>query len=841
MNLTDLIRQHQANSEHDERYKNFDPENYDYTVKVRYQDGREQFLRNPKEEDGQLIDKEHDVPDDTEIIAVGTAFWNWRKGAMDTVGIDVDTDHNHAGGLESNAFQEVSEKLALIPWLDIKTSTGGEGLHAFPKFTQPVPVTSRAECSALARAVLVLMERHTKFDFNKARDCAGSNFWIYKEDAAPNAYQTVQAHSEELSPEELPAGWIDAKTASNRRIDYSPSTVELEPEHLKIEKEIAEQGYTIIWVDEYKCYHIHTKSLEQAAEKHKYRGIFKTVSDGTDPGSPNGYMFPLPDGGFFVKRFGDANEHGTWFDGANGPYAYLNVEVPIQKSAEHFSRADSPEGYVLSAENLVDCLKAAGIEFEYPEALRNRDIYMKVMTKELRFSTEKIQSDKPIDGWVAKKATWTKSLKLSRSSNPHKFADQIRVSNLVRAVSTDTESSKWCISTDGEWKASTPNEVRNVMFTELPYSDRITTTMGEMRKRPHLLIFEPFKPEYLPGRRWNHNAPQLACQPADNAGDTPTWDAVFDHIGKGLDDTMADCELCQELKITSGAHYLKLWTALLFRKPEQRTPYLFLTSRKNNTGKSSFGSAISRLIDPGVGEISAEALAGQFSGELEHKVLCLIEELDLRDKKKTAYTKLKKILTSKEVTVRRMRMDAYNIPNFTHFVHTANDARFVPCESEDTRIVMIDVPEIETPIESLQFDQGIRDEAPSMLRKLLDLPLPEPKGRFWLPVISTALKEDVLSGQYDDDSSEVVEGVKAFARERLVQKSGGLAISSAVYSAYQDFCADTDLGEEPRFPTVHRNGLLSLLKTHCNPSIRSKQKRIEGKIVYHYTDITLRN
>ena len=56
-----------------------------------------------------------------------------------------------------------------------------------------------------------------------------------------------------------------------------------------------------------------------------------------------------------------------------------------------------------------------------------------------------------------------------------------------------------------------------------------------------------------------------------------------------------------------------------------------LTSRQNNTGKTSLGASICHLINPGVAEINEEALVDKFTSELEGKVLCLIEELDLRD------------------------------------------------------------------------------------------------------------------------------------------------------------------------------------------------------------------
>ena len=40
---------------------------------------------------------------------------------------------------------------------------------------------------------------------------------------------------------------------------------------------------------------------------------------------------------FLVKRFGNAKEDASWFDGPNGQYAFLNVEVPFEKAVQHFS------------------------------------------------------------------------------------------------------------------------------------------------------------------------------------------------------------------------------------------------------------------------------------------------------------------------------------------------------------------------------------------------------------------------------------------------------------------------------------------------------------------------
>jgi hypothetical protein len=52
-----------------------------------------------------------------------------------------------------------------------------------------------------------------------------------------------------------------------------------------------------------------------------------------------------------------------------------------------------------------------------------------------------------------------------------------------------------------------------------------------------------------------------------------------------------------------------------------------LTSRQNNTGKTSLGASNCHLINPGVAEINEEALVDKFTSELEGKVLCLLDEL----------------------------------------------------------------------------------------------------------------------------------------------------------------------------------------------------------------------
>ena len=93
---------------------------------------------------------------------------------------------------------------------------------------------------------------------------------------------------------------------------------------------------------------------------------FVTASVGTDPGQPNGYMFPLPGGAFLVKRFGNAIENSTWFDGPNGQYAFLNVHVPFDKAVHHFAINNTTKGFAFERPGLEAMLKAIGVSVEIP-------------------------------------------------------------------------------------------------------------------------------------------------------------------------------------------------------------------------------------------------------------------------------------------------------------------------------------------------------------------------------------------------------------------------------------------------------------------------------------------
>jgi hypothetical protein len=836
-----FLRSLQQTGKGDERFQSFDPERFDYTAVVEEQDGRIITLRNPGVNDGSCYDKAYTIDDKATLLKFGSAFWDWCNQTQQIVGIDIDHETGHAEGvgISQSAFDEVDAHLKKLPWVEVRRSTGGLGRHVLVQFDQPVDIKSRAESTALANAALTVMSRQTGFDFKSVKDCAGGNLWIYSSKAADNAFQVMNPATGAIAVSDLPPGWREAKAASSHMVSYSPSTIELSDEHLRIEKQIAGEGGSIIYVPDKGCYHIHTKAIEKAFQKHNYRGHFSTVSDGTDLGKPNSFMFPLEDGGFLVKRFGNAKESASWYDSANGSYAYLNVNVPVKKALHQFATNNTGKGHEFSSTNLNIFLQAIGCEIRMPQQFSSRLAVVRILKEEeLQLSIKKHTDDPPqIDGWSSNRADlWQKSFLPPAPSVALTTANYIRATDLVRAVTTETESAKWCVRTDGEWIGTNVTEVRNVLTSQ---GLNATVVMGQLRQKPYHLVYEPFQSEYLSNRRWNFDAPQLRYQPADEAQDTPTWDAIFDHLGSGLDQDIYDCLECKKLGIASGSHYLKLWVKLLIEKPSQRLPYLFFASKENNTGKSSFGSSIQHMIHPGVGEINEEAITEKFNSELENKILCLVEEVNLSDKKNKAYSTIKRLVTSPTITVRKMRTDAYNVPNLTHFIHTANDARFVPVDDADMRVVIIPVRPLKECIDSVEFEAGVKKEATSILRKLIDLALPPASGRLWLPVIQTSLKEDVIANDYGNHVSEAEVGIKQFSDKCLEQNGEGFVSIGDCYELYKSFCKSEHLSSDVTYPVITKAGFIKALRKQTGWEIGKTQRRINQEPKSCYTGFVL--
>lgn len=318
--------------------------------------------------------------------------------------------------------------------------------------------------------------------------------------------------------------------------------------------------------------------------------------------------------------------------------------------------------------------------------------------------------------------------------------------HMLRCLET-TEGTQagWAVrKSDGEWTRKNSSSIKMVLQSLGLPKPEAEVSMGQAELAPWKLVCVPFAQEYPGNRQWNLGAPQLRVEPAprqDYGGKSPHpyWDLLLEHLGKDLNNWIDPAKT----GFYSGADYLRGWMASVIRHPFEPLPYLFFFGDQN-TGKSSFHEAWDLLITGGVVK-AARALTnkGDFNGELLGAVVCVIEEVDL-SKDKVTLDRIKDVVTCKQLSIRRMRMDSFMAPNTTHWVHCANSPDFVPVFDGDTRITMIHVHRPSEDIPKMILQDRLKEEASFFLRTLLDFELPQVRGRLRIPVIETDHKKRAM-------------------------------------------------------------------------------------------------
>lgn len=803
-----------------------DFEQFEYTVKT-----TTKVYRNPNTD---FEDKNHQISANAPIQLVGVSGINCREQRSYWTSFDVDALVGHAEGVgvSDETLNEVIEQVKSLPWVEARYSKSGRGIHGFVYFEKPVPISSRHESGLLGNAVVEHLTRTTGFDFKSAVDVQGGNMWVYDADAAENAFEIISHATEKFDASLLPPGWREVERSSKVKVEYSGEAERLSDWHKQFEREYGSE-YALIWVPEFNCWHLHTKRLEEMAKDSGCH--FVTLSEGTDPGQPNAYALPFGERGLSVHRFGNAKEHESWLDGPSGQYALFNSPLQANKALSTFSKAyTKSEGYILDSEGFERFQRAVGLE---PVATPpNRQIHVQQTKGVLQVWTER-REDETYEEWVVTKRGFEITLKPDQLSDDEFEQKGRAIRARVRAIHNGKDSSEWYMRhDDGGWLRTDSGNVSNILLASGIRNP--TTVKGRLRQQAFHLVWKPFKGEYPSRGEWNPGAPQWAHQPNGN-DKTSYWNAVFDHVGCGLDEAVLTNSWCRQNGILSGSHYLKLWLKLLLEQPEQKLPYLFLYSPENNSGKSTLGQAVSLLLTTGVKEISRECISDKFNSELEACVLARIEELNLADKNGLAYQTIKRLMTSPTIAVRRMRTDNYEVPNFLHFIHTANDPSFVPLDVEDERIVMFRVPTIESMIEADELFDGLRHQAPSFMRELVEMPLPPRNGRFWLPVLQTSVKDDIVSNQtLHDDLSPGEQSLKAFC-DTCANKSK--QVTKAFFlEQYDSFCDERKLTKLS--PQKVTNGLRKLgfdIKTGKCP-YEGETSGLQGKRRDSYVGISLK-
>lgn len=747
-------------------------------------------------------------PLDVHCEGIGSTGWDWQSRRSRWVAFDFDAISGHAEGvgIEDEELQRVKDAACNLPYVEVRKSTGGAGLHLYVYFEDRVEfdTSNHNEHAAMARAVLGVMSRDAGYPFAGSVDVCGGNMWIWhtKSGGTPGL-ELVKSATAEFTSEELPSNWRDHQavvTRSSRKLrlpdigdaeldpfDQLASAhrqVMLDQKHKDMMDEISAAGFACNWISDHWLLQTHTCGFKHIFENHKERfeikGVFDTNSRGGDPLEANCFAFPLDNGAWKIVRFGaGTNEHPTWQqDGAGWTTCFFNVSANLDTAARSLGgRPLEKGGYEF--DSLNEALEVARMlhpegEFVADAALANRKAVVR-KSKDGNIAVEMPKNgsneQRPEGDWTDtnKKSVWTQLLPVAAEPTIGQN-ERTDYDKLIRCMTTeDGQQSGWAMHRKtGGWLRKTASSIKMYLQYLGHAKAEAEEVMGLYEHHPWTIVTRPFEPEYLSNRRWNVDAPQYRFDPApridagtdENQGEDsqhPHWDLIFDHVGDDLTKYLRELDWAKTYGVRTGADYLRAIFASILREPFEPTPYLFLFGPENS-GKSILHEAFELLVTKGV--VKADrALTSQsnFNGELANAIMCVVEETDVA-KSPGAHSKIKDFVTSRRVSIRRMRTDSYMIDNMTHWIQCANDIANCPVFDGDTRITMIFVDELpegaEIPKSLLM--QKLEEEAPHLMRTLLDMTLPPPSGRLRIPIVSTQYKQHAE----DKNRSSLLEFIK---------------------------------------------------------------------------------
>lgn len=731
--------------------------------------------------------------------AIGMTGWNWEKQESLYVGFDFDSLIGHKVGLSNDELVRIRKLVEEVPWITVRKSTSGKGLHLYVFLDPPIPTVNHTEHAALARAILGLLSARVGVQLQTKVDVCGGILWIWHRRMSPDGYALIRAG---LPLSDVPVNWrdhVEVITAKAPR-KAKPPVASTEQEALqeligktKVAQLDDQHRLLFAWLAEHQCYWwwdadrgilvAHTSDLQSAHRAMKLKGPFYTLSTGKDAG-PNGrdqncFAFPLRGGAWVVRRHTRRTpEHASWtLDSSGWTRCYLNCQANFLTAARCHGGVERADGRFefMTFELAMSTLKDLGaVPFDVEPWLIHRPALLREH-KDGRavLSVMYVAADPMMpQGWVLTKDRqfYERIVDIQNDEPEVEVPDEF-----VRHLVEGGQDGGWYIFTRGLWTYEPEGNIRKAMLANGIHYKLHQNILGQCILHPWHLVNQPFQSEYPGNRTWNRQAPQLAFDPSE--GEWGVWKKIFNHLGQGLDEAVQQHSWCQENQIKTGAEYLTLWVASLFQFPSEPLPYLFFYGPQN-TGKTMLQEAIGILIKDRRGVVQADvALTNQqrFNGELKGAILCYIEETNLQADK-NAYARIKDWVTSKSLLVHEKGKTPYEIPNKTHFIQTSNDQDAVPLLPGDTRIVYVQVGMLDSAVPREEFHARLAVEGPAMTHALLNMDIPKSPDRLRVPVITSAQK---LEAEY---SAENV--VTSFCREHLHQCDGNALRYAEVFEAF---------------------------------------------------------
>ncbi len=747
-----------------------------------YTDGIDKWshFRIPRNAKTEPEDNDCPVHGDIYIHAegVGLTGWDWQNRVSRWVAYDFDamTGHSdkHEKKMTDEELQQLREVVSAIPWVTIRLSTSGKGIHLYVML-EPVATQNHTEHAALARAILGLMASITGYDFQSKVDTCGGNMWVWHRKMTGTKGLSVVKQGEVLT--EIPQNWRDhvrVVSGASRRtlpsfvtdnkeanpnledmfeeVTGTKTLIPLDNEHKRLIAFLHENRCCAWWDQDHHMLVTHTVHLQEAFSKMSLKGVFKTNAKGENYGQDhNCFAYPLRRGAWAVRRYTPGvAEESTWDqDGQGWTRCYFNRELDLATACRSFNaNEDESGGYVFrEAEVAAKAAELLGIDLGIPTWARTRSALIK-KGKDGKYiaQMDATEHDDPreMTQWNRKGKKWSRVLSGKAEAAPE--SEGRNYDEVCRHIISSAHSNLgWLLRAEKEWIDEPLTHISIGLKGIVGKQALVDTILGEAALKPWKIVCRPFEPEYpkIAGRVWNRNAPQLRFRPTNADVLTyPTWLKILNHCGKSLNEPIKKNNWAKGAGVLTGADYLKVWLASLFQEPLCPLPYLFFYGPQDS-GKSIFHESIRNcLVTSGVVRADT-ALINQsgFNSELEKAVLCVVEETNMK-KNKVAYNRIKDWVTSDELSIHPKTRTPYSVINTTHWVQTANEYDAVPVMEGDTRIVMAFVDEL-SPTDKIPkklLMQQLMKEAPDFIAELLRIQLPDSNDRLNVPVIATEEK-----------------------------------------------------------------------------------------------------
>lgn len=756
--------------------------------------------------DPHYTDGPQDYPLDKYAEAIGLTGWNWFARQSHWVGFDFDSIVNHQKGLSLDEIDDLIAKVKSVPWITVRRSKSGKGIHLYVFFENPVKTSNHTEHAALARAVLSNLSSLLGFNFYDKVDGVGGVLWIWHRSADRDS-GSFKLIKEGVPLTSIPGNWRDhisqltikkrtlPKIIANDEAAFNEiisktKQINLDEEHRKLLTWFANKPTTWWYDAELSMLVCHTRDLADAHKDLNLRGTFTTLATGKDrPHDQNCFAFPMRNGAWIVRRHGkQTSETEYWIKDTHGwTRCFFNRLPDLATVARINSGVKTGSGSYTFAtlENVINAVDALGFVIDRSELkhVMIRKAYIKPGKGEgeLIISFDRNETDNIV------LADWAE-VRGPKYERVVTVATEIVTieppDDKIRYTVLNNSGDNWYIKARDTWIATDKSNVKSAL-TALGYNyNEHDAILGQTIFNNWNVVCKPFEPEYPGNREWNINAPQYCGIP--RPGNCDTWLSVIKHIGAGFDEGVKLNQWCAKHDINKGWEYLLLWIVCLLRYPNQPLPYLFLYSREQETGKSTLHEALRFLFKNSVGYARADhALTNPsgFNGELSSAILCVVEEVDLQKNLK-AYDRIKDWVTGVTIGIRDMHKTTRTKTNTTHWIQCANDPNFCPILPGDTRISVAEISRPEKPIPKELLMTKLHEESLHFLYHCLNLPIPDTDSRLRIPALSSSLKASIAASNEND--------VKAFF-DTCCQYHEGVA---TMYSAaYDHFMNTLDMAE----------------------------------------------